>query len=160
MRTLIILVIMLAFIYACGITKKDVFSNKQQSTATQELAASQAYNHSFTESLIIDDSLNSNAVFTIWPKGVFTYSPDAGFKGEAEKLQVLTQSWQLKQSEQKIAQVNAGTKTLAEKNVAIVKSKVSEDHTLKWQPNYWIILMVVGVIILGYWLFRRLKKFI
>lgn len=111
--------------------------------------SAQAYSSAESQSLLLtDDSLGYDYSLEIWPKGVFSFSQDKGFVGEAEKLMVTgtgvqTSVMQLQQN----LELQDGTTN----NSGLTKSGVETtnmEQVAKESSPSWKWMMVMGVVLL------------
>ncbi|RZJ16067.1 MAG: hypothetical protein EON51_18325 [Acinetobacter sp.] len=144
-----VMMITCAFLWlGCGSINKDkLFSksiNKERVTKeSSELIAIQ-------EAINIRDSNDNTMELTIWPKGPFTFSPAAGFTGEAFKMEVKgRQSSLIKKSELSSVKRSATTKQkLQEERVVKLKEK-----QVGWEGmGYGVGVLAVIVVVIVVWI--------
>lgn len=104
------------------------------------------------------DSANRNYAVQLWPKGAFTYSPDKGFTGEAEKVLIAGQSYELQKGGRQASSYESDQGILHAQSSK--KNDVETDHlqkiketTVSWK------LILTGVIVitafLSYFLYKH-----
>lgn len=158
------LLLVLSF-YGCSLLKnksKTTFKNQQRLKEKMELITQEQKNWlkdsgSFS---FYKDSANRNYAVQLWPKGVFTYSPEKGFSGEADSVLIKGNSQGILSGvqstnvhEQDIGKLEA---SLSRKNKLLTdqESKTTET-TLSWK---WLLAMVVFIILLsaaGYGTYKK-----
>ncbi|UKT63258.1 hypothetical protein [Pedobacter mucosus] len=156
MKVFTTIIFLILFSFSCAVLKKDSLSNKQSNTNKHEIAVIKSFNDHLSNSWVINDSLNSDATLTIWPKGIFTYSSEMGFRGEAVKVQLINKIQQVKNSKiVKDRTIEKQIKSLTKARAASNNSKV-ESHRFKWQRNYVIVvILIIAIVGLVYWLAKR-----
>lgn len=159
MKTIILLLALFIFLSSCTALKKETYANLQQNEVKTESSLKQTRNESLKNQLVIQDSLSSGGTLTIWPKGVFTFSPETGFKGEATQVKVAHQLQQVKFTKAQKEETLVGQLDSKQQNSVKAKSTLTETRSFKWQTGfYWILLIILGLIGVLYWLFKRLKS--
>jgi len=164
MRSLRICIALIAFVYGCGLMQTRTRNRSKDYTLEQreldlKVSADLEKNGSFNMLHRSKDSLSSTYRILLWPKGSFTFSPEMGFVGEAEKIEM---SGTLEQLKAYSAMVNNQTKekvkvtaTLNEEGKKVAEQKnvvVSSAYSLKW--------LIAGIVFIGaavFWIYRRIK---
>ena len=156
MRVSILLFVFVSLLVGCTMLKKDTLSNRQQNTTKFDRNLKETVNERSSNRLVIKDSLNSNAILTIWPQGTFTFSPETGFMGEATQVQMAFKVQQVKQSNTQEERTATGQVNLTEKADTTANKSSAESSSFKWQPGYFlIVLLVLAVIGLLLYLVKR-----
>jgi len=106
-----------------------------------------------------NDSASRNYEVRLWPKGSFTYSPENGFTGEADRISISGHSADLKKGgEQKRAQK-------AEQSAldvhTIKQQKVNEEHVQKIKETSisWKWVVVITILLVAICSYLILNKF-
>ena len=93
------------FFYSCGIMN-DKHTTKTLSELTDEtkldlaMKAETELKDNSLKMIVRDDSLNKDWNIQLWPKGKFTFSPQNGFEGEAEKVLINGRSFERNRSKE------------------------------------------------------------
>ena len=102
------------------------------------------------------DSLNSTEVLQIWPRGRFTFSPERGFEGEADRLVLTSGSKNVATVlQRKDSLVKVQDKVKAETQLQAAQKAVKKNTVKTESPSFWVIAgMLLLVIVTGYALKR------
>lgn len=150
------------FMQACGLFKNNSQSKSSNQTKMENFTDLQLseQSHSSAESqslLLTDDSSGYDYSLEIWPKGIFSFSQEKGFVGEAEKMLltgtgVQTSMMQLQQSqEQQEARINnSGLTRAALETTNLEEAEEESTVSLKWTVVMGLVLLVViaGVLVM------------
>ncbi|MEJ5961355.1 hypothetical protein [Pedobacter immunditicola] len=138
---------------ACGLFKNHSQSTSSNQTKMENFTDLQlsAQSHSSAESqriLLTDDSLGYDYSLEIWPKGIFSFSQEKGFIGEANKVLLSgtgshISMMQLQQNEElQVATANNSGLTQA------VSETTSLDEAEKASTPSWKWVIVLGLVLL------------
>ena len=152
------------FFYNCGIMN-DKHTTKALSELTDEtkmdlvLKAETELKDNSLKMIVRDDSLNKDWNIQLWPKGKFTFSPQNGFEGEADKVLINGRSSQRNRSTETEAtdktQKNSIKVALHEKKKNVGTSKQEEKSIA---PNSILVLtsgFLLGILLLLFY-FQKL----
>ncbi|RZK51895.1 MAG: hypothetical protein EOO91_20235 [Pedobacter sp.] len=142
------IIILASWSLGCGSLNKDKLFSKNITSESLAMESTQALE--LQQTINISDSTSNMMKLTIWPKGPFTFSPAAGFTGEAFKMEVKgRQSSLIKKSELSSVKRSATTKQkLQEERVVKLKEKQVE-----WEGmGYGIGVLAVIVVVIVVWI--------
>ena len=156
MRWLSLLVLLC---FGCGLFKnvKTQTVSDQESFKVDERVSLAVSNDVQTDQHVVEwqlDSAGHHSIVQIWPKGRFTFSADAGFEGEADKVMVSSDSWQAKV---KLSLKDSTVKSSDELKFNGSRKeavKAEKKNTVKTEtPAFWLlmgltVLAIAGVLIL------------
>ena len=164
MRAFRICIALIAFVYGCGLLQtrtRNTTSDYALEQRKQDLKVSAELEKSGSFHMLDmgRDSLNSTYRILLWPKGSFTFSPEMGFVGEAEKIEMSGTLEQLKaysamvnnQTAEKV-KVKAALKEQEKKALEKKQVTVSAAYSLKW--------LIAGTVLIGaagFWVYRKIK---
>ena len=101
--------------------------------------------------VVTKDSASSELTTIIWPRGYFRFSPENGFTGEADKIQLMhkksTKSENLKQAERLVQTDSTVIKKKAIKSAAGVATKFNKKTTTF---SYWLVVTALCCSVLAY----------
>lgn len=142
-----LLLLLAACLAACSTLRKDTSktSSISNSSVQTELTATRKW------TITTHDSSNSELQWRIWPKGIVYYSPDSGFKGEVEMMEL----WKRDNRKVETKTIGAATVTqkqqvqqsLQEKKAAVSSTRVG----VSWW--YWVL---GGLVLVG-WVWWRIR---
>jgi hypothetical protein len=158
-------IILLAAFAACSLFKnssrnKSTELTRASSNSSVKATLKTTAKFNAGSALSIKDSLENAFYMQIWPKGVFTFSPALGFKGEAEKIVFagkLKQRTATMKKDSLSAQHTSTQKIIAENKVA--HSTKTNDTNIQKSVSWKIVAgFLVLVVALGGLLFKFLLK--
>ena len=150
------LLLLLYLCSGCSLFRK---SSKESTAYTSESSFSiastqqQQLKKDLSEKTVVltKDSSGSEITTTIWPRGSFRFSPENGFTGEAEKIQLThkksTKSENLKRAERQVKIDATVKKKTVSKSSAGVATKFNKTTT---SLNCWLVLMALCCSMLAY----------
>lgn len=133
---------------ACSTLRKDAANASL--TASRNLQTELTATRQWT--VMRNDSSDSELQWRIWPKGIVFYSPDSGFKGEVEMMEL----W--KRDSRKVEPKAAGLAMVTQKQQAqqSVKEKKAAASSAKVKVTWW--WWVVGGLVLVAWLWWKVGR--
>ncbi|WP_316801459.1 hypothetical protein [Pedobacter frigidisoli] len=143
-----LLLLLAACLAACSTLRKDSSKASLSSTSSlqTELTATQQW------TIMTHDSSNSELQWRIWPKGIVYYSPDSGFKGEVEMMELWKRDNRKVETKTTgaaaVTQKQQAQQSLKEKKGAVSSSRVG----VCWW--YWVF---GGVMLVG-WVWWRVSR--
>ncbi|WP_316801502.1 hypothetical protein [Pedobacter frigidisoli] len=143
-----LLLLLAACLAACTTLRKDAAnaSLTASSNLQTELTATRQW------TVMRNDSSDSELQWRIWPKGIVFYSPDSGFKGEVEMMEL----W--KRDSRKVETKAAGLAMVTQKQQAqqSVKEKKAAASSAKVRVTWWY--WVMGGLVLAAWLWWKVGR--
>ena len=150
------------FLQACGLFKNNNQSKSSNQTKMENFTDLQLseQSHSSAESqriLLTDDSSGYDYSLEIWPKGIFSFSQEKGFIGEAEKVLLIgtgvqTSVMQLQQNQelQEERVNNSGLTKATSETSSLEQEAEASTPSWKWMIILGLVLFVViaGVVVL------------
>jgi hypothetical protein len=146
---------------ACGSLKSSKMLETQKLEAERQYWEQTKLEDSTKTSTLLIDTSHSEYMIELLPIGKFSYSAEKGFVGMAEKLVIKGKGnrRQLVKQEaltsRKLEQQQQGSETTR----LNTKVQSSEKNRKAGLPIFWILLLAVAVLGLGYWLMRKWKVF-
>lgn len=143
-----LLLLSAACLAACSALRKDSANSSfaQNSSLQTEFTAMRKW------TIRSADSSNSEVQWRIWPKGIVYYSPDSGFKGEVDMMELWKRDNRKSETTTTgvsgVMQKQSAQQTLKEKKAALSSMKIG----FAWW--YW----VVGLVVLVGWLWWKLGR--
>lgn len=148
----------------------SVFKNGTKSREEQELMMKNQSSFSSTEQKdwlkktgsiwFFRDSADANYSVQVWPRGVFSYSVENGFKGEAEKVVIAGNSSNVSTAafSQNVKEHDQGNVTLKQQNEE--RLDIKGVHQTSSQSVSWKVTIgfVIGLAMIGWWIFRKLNQ--
>ena len=158
---------LVVFSASCG-----MFKNTENSNSKSRRQSSYELNHSILEEkdwlsksgslTFYADSNNQDYTIQLWPVGRFSYSPEKGFTGEAEKILITDKS--------KSGSTYAGMTNTEESDKGRVDIRASEKNksesaeqqkTKKSSVSWKVILAFIGLVVIIVWfIYNKVKKII
>ncbi|WP_316797690.1 hypothetical protein [Pedobacter frigidisoli] len=143
-----LLLLLAACLAACSTLRKDSANSSysENSNRQTELKATRQW------TITSHDSSNSELQWRIWPKGIVYYSPDSGFKGEVEMMEL----W--KKVNRKVETKTTGAATVTQKQQvqqSVKEKKVAVSSTrvgVSWW--YWVL----GGLVFAGWVWWRVGR--
>lgn len=164
MRTVGICIALVAFVYGCGLMQTRTRNMTKDYALEQrdrnlEVSAELEKNGSFNMLDRGSDSLSSSYRILLWPKGSFIFSPEMGFVGEAEKIEM---SGTLEQLKAYSAMVNNQVQEKVKVKAALKEQekKVTEQKNVVVSSSYSLKWLIAGIVLIGtgvFWVYRRIK---
>jgi len=164
MRAVRICIALIAFGYGCGLMQTRTRNTTRDYALEQrnmelKVSADREKNGSFHMLDAGSDSLSRTYRLLLWPKGSFTFSPEMGFVGEAEKIEL---SGTLEQIKAYSAMVNSQTAEKIKVKAALKEQekKVSEEKNVVVSSAYSLKWLIAGIVFIGaavFWFYRRIK---
>lgn len=111
--------------------------------------------------LLSQDSANHTYSIELWPKGVFTYSAQQGFVGEASKVLISGNKTENKQTNRSMQSLEKDHGQLTLSANERLKLNVNEKHSNTKSQVSWKLLLVglLIVIIIIWYLLKKIKQF-
>ncbi len=162
-QSLVHLFIVLLLLPGCSLlknSKTETEKNQQSATSSNQRKLDATLNVS-TDKRIFKWTLDSSgyqSILQIWPKGLFTFSFDKGFEGNAEKIQLSTTARKSDVSLQlKDSVVNAATQINTE-STHKTENQQQNTNTVKTKtPASWLIMGLAALLMVGIMVYRLLK---
>ncbi|KLT63940.1 hypothetical protein [Pedobacter sp. BMA] len=143
-----LLLLLAACLVACTTLRKDAAnaSLTASSNLQTELIATRQW------TAMSNDSSDSELQWHIWPKGIVFYSPDSGFKGEVEMMEL----W--KRDSRKVETKTTGVAMVTQKQQAQqrIKEKKAAVNSTKVGIAWWY--WVAGGLVLVAWLWWKVGR--
>lgn len=149
-----------AILASCS-TKKQLHQTIKESSTVDSTSYQQndsSFYHLRQQGLWVSQE-QTQELTRIMPKGLFTYSPDSGFRGEAEEIRIFRQA-DKKQRQADSSSLNAGSLTHASlkqiqssnvKNSQIDEQKSTNGFSWKfWSTGILLLIVLVVVVRLKY----------
>ena len=155
---LLVLLILINF-SSCSTRKLNKQKFEISSSAQSEIRMQDFRNDKFEakRKILLTDTAHEHYSVIIFPSDTFSFSAQHGFKGKAERIELsgkvrrvinLTDSSGLLEEKQKVVNYEEEYES---KKVELSKFRVLEKKGLKVVN---VLIMVVGVILVGWWLWR------
>ena len=160
------MLLLLCLCFGCSLLRK---SSKETTAFKSENNYSSASNEQqelkkevYEKTLVLTkDSAGSELTTIIWPHGSFRFSPESGFTGEADQIQLThkksTKSENLKQAETHVQTDSTTTrKTSSKSSAGIAKQSKKPVETF----NYFLAIVLLMSLAMAYILIPKLRKWL
>ena len=165
MRALWIYYVFLVFIYGCSLFRQTTTSTDEASFNAAQLikikAAGEHEQSSTTQTLRLEkDSANAFYNVRLWPKGKLLFSPENGFNGEFDSVQMTGYSNKLSEK----ADHSTVNKVQRENYIVDMRKKFNQNsaafHQVKKSfPGYfWIVAGLVLMVIVVFWVRKAINQ--
>ena len=151
-----IMLLLLCLCAGCSLfrkSSKETTAFKSENTYSSASNEEQELKKEVSEKTLVltKDSAGSELTTIIWPRGYFRFSPENGFTGEADKIQLThkksTKSENLKRVERLVQTDSTVIKKTAIKSAAGVAAKFNKKTTTF---SYWLVITALCCSVLTY----------
>ncbi|SEA43840.1 hypothetical protein [Pedobacter hartonius] len=161
MRVLALGCLLLVSFEACSLFRQTTKTKEEESTSARTDTGlriiSERERKAFSNMLTFKrDSGSRNYTVQVWPLGNFTFSPERGFEGQAEKVLITGQDRQVRSSSNlvKTQELSRG-KTTGELKQSTERNAKSSINKTESSPSWkWIIGITVLVCLILIWRFK------
>jgi hypothetical protein len=155
------MILIMSVQYACRTTK---FSNRQLNQLTRfertDSLIQEQENIHLSHAHSVTDSIRQVYHITIFPRDSFQFSVEKGFIGKASKVELTGSIRQLNRVNDSIAFMVSQDRETKAKAIRKVESKqINNSKSVeKSRLKSWKVWVVVGAVLLIWWMYQRFKK--
>ncbi len=160
---LIAFAMVLSLLQSCSLLRsaKAETEKNQQSTASSNQRKLDATRILNTNQRVFEwklDSTNTQSILQIWPKGQFTFSPVTGFKGEAEKIQLVSGTQRSAAALNLKDSLANTTEQLNTETAYKATNQQQHTNTVKTEtPSFWLITGLAVLAFAGTIIYKTFK---
>ncbi|EDM38894.1 hypothetical protein PBAL39_22515 [Pedobacter sp. BAL39] len=162
---LTVLLLIVLLIYSCNLLK-NVSTDKSLNRSNSKSSSEYVLSSDFDRERNIDffsyrkDSGNQQYQVTLWPKGRFSFSQDSGFRGEADRIDIKGTASSLRTATARMKgdeklKVQEELTTRNQQKLAEEQSHKQKITSVSWKL---LLMVVLGILVLLFWLYRKIKR--